>query len=34
MTNAGTNFGQSTFPRGLDVEVFSFSTLENAFNYT
>jgi len=32
VTNAGINFEQRTFPRGLDVEVFSFSMLEYAFN--
>ena len=28
VTNAGINFEQRTFPRGLDVEVFSFSMLD------
>lgn len=32
VTNAGTDLNQRTFPRGLDVEVFSFSALEYAFN--
>lgn len=32
VTNAGLDLGQRTFPRGLDLEVFSFSVLLNAFN--
>lgn len=32
VTNAGLDLSQRTFPRGLDVEVFSFSALEDAFN--
>ncbi|HHV28939.1 cytidylyltransferase domain-containing protein [Acetivibrio mesophilus] len=31
VTNAGNNLTQRTFPRGLDVEVFSFRVLEDAF---
>lgn len=30
-TNAGIDLAQRTYPRGLDVEVFSFSQLERAF---
>jgi spore coat polysaccharide biosynthesis protein SpsF len=32
VTNAGSDLSQRTFPRGLDIEVFSFDVLENAFN--
>lgn len=32
VTNAGLELEQRTFPRGLDLEVFSFSVLSNAFN--
>ncbi|NMB33101.1 MAG: NTP transferase domain-containing protein [Clostridium sp.] len=32
VTNAGNDLAQRTFPRGLDVEVFSFNALEDAFN--
>jgi spore coat polysaccharide biosynthesis protein SpsF len=32
VTNAGLDQKQRTFPRGLDLEVFSFSVLSNAFN--
>lgn len=31
VTNAGLDIKQRTFPRGLDLEVFSFSVLSNAF---
>jgi spore coat polysaccharide biosynthesis protein SpsF len=31
VTNAGPNLENRTYPRGLDVEVFSFSVLEEAF---
>jgi len=32
VTNAGNDLTQRSFPRGLDVEVFSFNVLEEAFN--
>lgn len=32
VTNAGNDLTQRTYPRGLDVEVFSFKVLEDAFN--
>jgi len=32
VTNAGLDLEQRTFPRGLDLEVFSFSVLSNAFS--
>lgn len=32
ITNAGPNVEYRTYPRGLDVEVFSFEVLENAFS--
>lgn len=32
VTNVGTNPNERTFPRGLDVEVFSFEALEKAHN--
>lgn len=32
VTNAGPGLSERTFPRGLDVEVFSFNILEEAFN--
>ena len=32
VSNAGSDLSQRTFPRGLDVEVFSFGILEKAFN--
>lgn len=31
VTNAGSDLNQRTYPRGLDVEVFSFTELEDAF---
>lgn len=31
VTNAGPNVEKRTYPRGMDTEVFSFSTLEEAF---
>ena len=31
MTNAGPNIENRTYPRGLDVEVFSFDVLKKAF---
>lgn len=31
VTNAGSDLKQRTYPRGLDVEVFSFNVLEEAF---
>ncbi len=31
VTNAGSDTNQRTFPRGLDIEVFSFKSLDNAF---
>lgn len=32
VSNAGSDFSNRTYPRGLDTEVFSFEVLENAFN--
>lgn len=32
VTNAGSDLSQRTYPRGLDVEVFSFESLEKAYN--
>lgn len=32
VSNAGSNLSQRTFPRGFDVEVFSFGILEKAFS--
>lgn len=32
VTNAGSDTDQRTFPRGLDIEVFPFRLLENAFS--
>ena len=32
VTNAGSDLSQRTYPRGLDVEVFSFELLKTAFN--
>jgi len=32
VTNAGSDLGNRTYPRGLDTEVFSFNVLEEAFN--
>lgn len=32
VTNASADLSKRTYPRGLDTEVFSFETLENAFN--
>lgn len=32
VTNASADLSNRTYPRGLDVEVFSFESLENAFN--
>lgn len=31
-SNAGSDLSQRTFPRGLDIEVFSFKSLEKAFH--
>ncbi|MCL4442404.1 MAG: glycosyltransferase family protein [Firmicutes bacterium] len=31
VTNAGNDLNQRTYPRGLDLEVFSFESLQNAF---
>jgi len=33
VTNAGNDINQRTYPRGLDVEVFSFEALQEAFKY-
>lgn len=33
VTNAGNLLEHRTYPRGLDVEVFSFDTIEQAFNF-
>lgn len=33
VTNASSDLKTRTYPRGLDTEVFSFSVLEDAFNY-
>lgn len=33
VTNASSDLRTRTYPRGLDTEVFSFSALEDAFNY-
>jgi len=33
VTNASSDLSQRTYPRGLDVEVFSFSVLKNAFDH-
>lgn len=33
VTNAGNDLNQRTYPRGLDVEVFSFEALQKAFKY-
>ena len=32
VTNAGSDVANRTYPRGLDVEIFSFDILENAYN--
>ena len=32
VTNAGNDLSQRTYPRGLDVEVFSYQALENAYD--
>lgn len=33
VTNASSDLSQRTYPRGLDVEVFSFDVLKNAFDH-
>lgn len=33
VTNAGSDLSQRTYPRGLDVEIFSFDALQNAYDH-